>query len=96
VSELCREKDGAVSSLWGRRGHASWGSLEGGDGPDVWGQGHGGGLAGERALGCAGHGQAKSARWVTGRLARRGHGRGWGRGVCACAHARGKQRRDSG
>jgi hypothetical protein len=62
VSGVCREKDGAVPSLWGRRGHASWGSLEGGDGPDVWGQGHGGGLAGERALGCAGHGQAKSAR----------------------------------
>ena len=37
VSGLCREKDRAVSSLWGSLGRASWGRLEGGDGPDVWG-----------------------------------------------------------
>jgi hypothetical protein len=62
VSGLCREKDGAVSSLWGRRGRASWGRLEGGDRPGVWGQGHGGDLVGERALGCVGHGRAMGAQ----------------------------------
>jgi hypothetical protein len=91
VSGLCREKDGAVLSFWGRRGRASWGRLEGGDGRDVWGQGHGGGLTGERALGCVGHGALGA-----GRPARRGHGQGWGCGVCACAHAEARQRLGEG